>query len=48
MDEPGSDPLDAGYAEMAADAEREAKAREWSEGVLLDPDAEEAGTELTS
>jgi hypothetical protein len=42
MDGPVSDPLDADYAEMAADAEREAEALEWIEGVLLDPEMEAA------
>ncbi len=48
MDEPGSNPLDADYPEMAADAEREAEALEWIEGVLLDPDTEkQARAEIT-
>ena len=41
MDGPESDPLDADYAQMASDAEREAEALEWIEGVLMDPQEEE-------
>jgi hypothetical protein len=34
--------LDAEYAAIAADAEREAEAREWIEGLLYEPEWEEA------
>jgi hypothetical protein len=40
MEESGSDPLDAEYSEMTADAEREAEALEWIEGLLLDTEEE--------
>lgn len=33
--------LDAAYAEMAADEEREAEAREWCEGVMGDLDIDD-------
>lgn len=41
MTERRRDPLDSDYAEMAADAEREAEALAWIEGVLSVPDEEE-------
>jgi hypothetical protein len=41
MMNPDSESLDQAYAEMAADEEREAEAREWSEALLCDIDVDE-------
>ena len=38
----GTDRLLAGYAEMAADSEREAEAEEWLKGVSVDMPLDEA------
>ena len=44
---PVSDPA-SGYARMAADADREAEAREWAEALFLDVADEPETTETSS